>query len=157
MRRSELLRRVDLAFSRISRVALSRAAHRVRTSTAGYDLSQPAVSILSTLVHSGPARQRELVRAVNVDAPLVSRELRILEADGLVERGEGRTSAFAATSEGGAVYRRVRASADAQLASFMGEWSDADLALLAELLERFLADALAAGGDQDAVATERLD
>lgn len=98
------------------------------------------------MVHSGPARQRELVRAVNVDAPLVSRELRLLVAEGLVERGEGRMSVFSATPEGCGVYQRIRDSADAQLASFMGKWSDADLALLAELLERLLADALAAGG-----------
>jgi DNA-binding MarR family transcriptional regulator len=136
--------------ARISRVASSRAAHRVRTSTAGYDLSQPAVSILSTLVHSGPARQRELVRAVNVDAPLVSRELRRLVSDGLVERGEGRMSAFSATPEGRVVYERVRASADAMLAGFLREWSDADLAVLAEQLERFLADALVAGGRRPA-------
>jgi DNA-binding MarR family transcriptional regulator len=144
VRRSELLHRVDRALARLSRVALSRSAHRVRTSTAGYDLSQPAVSLLATLVHSGPARQRELVRAVNVDAPLVSRELRILVDEGLVEREGGRMSAFHATEEGDRVYQRIRAAADAHLAGFTRGWTNADLTLLADLLERLLGDALAA-------------
>ena len=86
MTRQDELRRIEQAILRISRIGTGRAAARIRAERSGVDLSRPAISVLSMLNAAGPLRLGDLAERTDLEAPLVSREVRGLEATGHVKR-----------------------------------------------------------------------
>jgi DNA-binding MarR family transcriptional regulator len=144
MRRAESLEMIERSMARIGRVGSSVAAARRRATTAGVDVSSPGMGVLGALVRSGPQRVSAIAAATGLSGSHVSRELRGLEAQGLVARKSDRADARAVlvsvTPAGRAAYRRLKAaSVDAADAALAG-WQADDLATLARLLDRMADD-----------------
>lgn len=144
MARQEDLRGIESALRRISSIGRSRDAGRLRAEVAGVSLTNQAAGILSALTTLGPLRSSALADAVDADAPIVSRELRSLRADGHVtvevDPEDGRARVVSLTDRGADVYRRFRAATDAITAGAFDGWDDADLVTLRGLLDRVVAD-----------------
>ncbi len=140
MTRRDDLRRIERSVTGIARISFGRSAARNRSERSGVDLSRPAMAILAALRISGPVRLSALALATHLEAPLVSREVRVLEAAGYVERtadpGDGRAAIVAATELGQAAFERYRAATDEIIAETFVDWPDGDLDALAEQLER---------------------
>ena len=123
---------------------MGREAARIRAARAGVHLSRPSISILSTLRVSGPVRLRELARRTDLEAPLISREVRDLLAAGLVRRTsdptDGRAGIVELTPKGRRASEAYRAATDDIIAETFSAWSAAELRALAESLERVVGD-----------------
>lgn len=144
MSRHHDLRRIEDAIVRIQRISLGREAARRRAERAGVTVGRPAVSILGELHRGGPQRLSDLSRHTGLEAPLVSREVRALVADGYVTRdadpGDGRAAIVAMTALGKETYLRYRKSVDDIIAETFKVWTQDDLEVLADSLERVAGD-----------------
>ena len=142
--RHEELRGIELALRRISSIGRSRDAGRLRAEVAGVHLTNQAAGILSALTTEGPLRSSALAEAVDTDAPIVSRELKSLRAQGyvdvVVDPTDGRARVVSLTDVGRDVYRRFRDATDAITAGAFDDWNDGDLLTLRALLDRVVAD-----------------
>jgi DNA-binding MarR family transcriptional regulator len=143
MERAIHLRDVDLALTRIGRLANSRRTSDYRARRSGVALPPTAVRTLAAIYRHGPARMTTIAEHVQLETSRVSREVQRLVADGLVEqrpdRDDRRATSLVATPAGRAAFENYRAAADAILADSMVGWDDADLQLLARLLTRLAA------------------
>ena len=149
MGRREDLREIDAALMRVGRIGRGRAATRLRSEVSGVELTNAAAGILGALHQSGPLRAAALAEAADTEPPLVSRELRGLEADGLVtvepDPNDGRARIVALTPDGADAYQRFRDAADRITAHAFRAWSDEDVALLRQLVHRVVTDFAATG------------
>ncbi|HKA05549.1 MAG TPA: winged helix DNA-binding protein, partial [Acidimicrobiales bacterium] len=93
---------------------------------------------------SGPVRLSTLARRTDLEAPLISREVRDLANGGYVRRSadptDGRAGIVELTAKGRRTIEAYRAATDDIVAEAFSRWSAADLRLLAGLLERVAAD-----------------
>lgn len=144
MSRLDDLRRVEEAISRISRISLGREAARNRSERAGISLSRPAINIIATLRRSGPVRLSSLARLADLEAPLISREIRELVEAGYVRRTadptDGRAGIVQLTPKGERAYACYREAIDDIIAETFSDWTAADLRALRTALERVAAD-----------------
>jgi len=125
-------------------VTLARLGRRMRTRLPGEELDFAAILLLKALLHGGPMRLSAVAAALDLDASTVSRQVRHLEARGLLERtsdpDDGRASRIALSDEG-----RVRLEAGARrrralVAQLLEHWPDPDREQLRLLLSRLLDD-----------------
>ena len=144
MSRRDDLRRVEQALIRISRIGNGREAARIRSERTGIFLSRPSVSVLMALQAAGPVRLTDLSHRTDLEAPLISREVRDLGEAGLVKRAadktDGRASIVALTAKGRRTIERYLAGADEIVEETFHSWSAADLRTLADLLDRVATD-----------------
>lgn len=142
--RTDALREIELSLRRVSSIGRSRDAGRLRAEVAGVHLTNQAAGILSALATHGPLRSSALADAVDADAPIVSRELKSLRAEGYVtvdvDAADGRVRVVSLTDRGADVYRRFRSATDAITSSAFDAWNDEDLLALRDLLRRVVAD-----------------
>ena len=110
------LRGVELAINRIARISNGRVAARHRSERSGVMLSRPAITILATLRGSGPVRLSLLARLTDLEAPLISREIRELAEGGYVRRTadptDGRAGIVDLTAKGRRAYQAYRDATD---------------------------------------------
>jgi MarR family transcriptional regulator for hemolysin len=127
---------IGLALSRAGR-AVSRAFDR-RLAEAGGSL--PVWLILLALKTRAVRSQSELAEAVGIRSATLSHHLDGMEADGLVTRrrdpASRRTSLVELTEAGTALFLRLREAAVAHDRRLRTGLSDADVAHLADLLDR---------------------
>jgi DNA-binding MarR family transcriptional regulator len=144
MARRDSLRRVEQSLISISRIGNGREAARIRSERSGVHISRPSVSVLMALRTGGPVRLSQLSRRTDLEAPLISREVRDLAAAGLVERAadptDGRAAIVALTATGLRTIETYLAGADEIFDETFRAWSAADLKTLADLLDRVAAD-----------------
>ena len=144
MSRRDDLRVVERAITQIARISMGRGAARIRAERAGVDVSRPGVAMLSMLHERGPLRPSVLAEAVRLDAPLVSRELGVLTAQGLVESGvdpaDARARIVSLLPKGKKQIERYRAGIDEIVEELFCTWSAAELKDLAETLTRVADD-----------------
>ncbi len=144
MGRTEHLREIDTALRRITSIGRSRDAGRLRAEVAGVSLTNMAAGILSALHNLGPLRASALAEAVDTEAPLVSRELKTLRAQGYVEivsdPTDGRARVVSLTDTGREVYQTFRSATDNITAHAFRKWDDTDLLALRDLLSRVVTD-----------------
>jgi DNA-binding MarR family transcriptional regulator len=138
-------RHVDAA-DRFHSAAIHALRH-VRREDPATGLSAARLSALSVLVFGGPRAIGELADAEQVRAPTMTRIVRALEEDGLVEREadpeDGRRVRVRATSKGTRVLRRGRERRVERLAELMSRLSADEIATIrkaAELVEGALAE-----------------
>ena len=135
---------IETSINRIGRIGNSREAARRRAERAGVTLSRPSVTILAALRSVGRLRMSNLAETTRLEAPLVSREVRDLVEGGYVIRrpdpGDGRVGIVELTPLGRQTSERHRAAVDEIMAETFAAWSEADLTVLAGLLERVAAD-----------------
>ena len=142
MERLEELRSINRALGRIARLTTGRAATRARAERSGVELSRPALAIVAALDRSGPVRLTALARLVDLEPPLISREVRELVDAGVVVRSadpdDGRASIVALTDAGAALWQRHRDTVDRMTIAAFADWSDDDVVTFRELLDRAL-------------------
>lgn len=123
-----------LLFSRVS------AGMRDRAAGVHPELQPVGFKILSTLARTGPTHAGALAGMLYTDKSVVSRQVRILEELGLVERRvdpeDRRASYLVATIAAIEKVNEVRASDQQVLYSNLRTWDQADVEQLASLLAR---------------------
>ncbi|HVW32775.1 MAG TPA: MarR family transcriptional regulator [Acidimicrobiia bacterium] len=111
---------------------------------AGAGLERAAYVALRRIHDQGAVRLSELAQQLDLDASTVSRQVRHLEAAGLVARrddpGDGRACVVGLTDAGGRALAALAGARRRFVAEVVAGWSDEDRAVLAGLLERLAAD-----------------
>jgi DNA-binding MarR family transcriptional regulator len=103
-------------------------------------LRRADASVLKVLAKDGEQRGGEIAVKLGVDASVVSRQLGVLEADGLVSRrpdpADARVSLVALSADGRARLDKLYADYTKQLRTALADWDDDDMAAAAETLRR---------------------
>ena len=127
------------------RMAIVRTSRRLRQEAAGETggLTPTSTAALATIERHGPLTPSELARIEAVKRPTVTRTLRCLEGEGLIERApdpaDGRSSLVAINAAGRERLRRLRGRKNAYLARRMRDLTDEEVETLeraTEILER---------------------
>ncbi|MFP3467402.1 MarR family winged helix-turn-helix transcriptional regulator [Leifsonia sp. SIMBA_070] len=104
------------------------------------DLQPGGYKLLTTIVRSGPIHAGALAAMLYTDKSVISRQLRLLEDMGFVERQEDpsdrRASFIAATPAAVEKVNEVRAADQATLYRSLRRWGEDDVRRLADLLAR---------------------
>lgn len=144
MTRRDDLSRVEISLTRIARISHGREAARIRSERSGVFLSRPAIRIMAALRTLGAMRLSDLAREADLEAPLVSREIRSLTQGGYVGRRadptDGRAGIVDLTPDGRRASEDYRLATDEIIAETFAAWSTTDLRSLAALLERVAED-----------------
>ncbi|QIZ98118.1 winged helix-turn-helix transcriptional regulator [Leifsonia sp. PS1209] len=116
------------------------AGMRDRAAGVHPDLQPVGFKLLSTLARTGPVHAGALAGMLSTDKSVVSRQVRILEDLGLVERRsdpeDRRASYLVATTEAIEKVNEVRASDQRVFYSNLRKWDRGDVEQLASLLAR---------------------
>ena len=111
---------------------------------AGTPISQPGFVLLRRIQEEGPLALGDLARRSEMDPAACGRQIRQMEAEGLVTTTAGtddkRRVDVRITNAGAAVRKRLATVQDRHMEEVLGAWSDRDQATLARLLERFVDD-----------------
>jgi DNA-binding MarR family transcriptional regulator len=146
------LQRIELALLRIMRSTTTRRAHRRWTREAGLDIAHVQSRILNEVCAHGPLRSADVARALDVEPPLVSREVKRLEEHGLISRAadgdDRRAHLVQATAAGRRTHAKYRATLDKNIDAAVRKWTRRDLEQLAVLLERFATDVTMSTAEQ---------
>lgn len=128
----------------LARMADMRSSPRYLTrllTLAGSPVQPSGWTILTMLHRHGEMRVSELADRLGLDQSTVSRQLKPLDAAGLIARTsydtDRRVAIVALSAKGTTAYDAVRQRWLDDLAWFMRNWSDADRAQLGELAARF--------------------
>lgn len=128
--------------ARLYRLGASRKVHARQVAAAGVDVSPPGAALLARIVADGPIALGDLSAATDMDPGAVSRQVKALEAEGLVERegreGDARVRVLRATPAGRRVRQRIAELQDRHMADVLDGWCAADQATFARLLDRFV-------------------
>lgn len=112
----------------------------------GESLDQPSHQTLRLLLAWGSMRPTALADELGVGASYVSKIVRRLEADGLVERStdqsDRRANLISLTELGMEAARGVYALGDRMISEVLGDWSASDVRRYTDLTERFVNDAI---------------
>ena len=139
---------VSRAIDQLLRLNASRKVHARQSAAAGVLVSQPGYVLLRRIAEDGPLSLGELARLTHMDPAAAGRQVRQLEADGLVERRAGKADArvteVRTTARGREVRRRLSKVLGRHLEDALVDWSPDDLATLAGLLNRLVDDLRAA-------------
>lgn len=107
-------------------------------------VSQVGFRLLRLLVEEGPVTPTELSRRTHIDPAVVTRQVQLLERDGLTTRtksGEdGRVSSLAPTAQGRRTVQRMGKVLNRHMLLALESWKPEDIATLAGLLERLVDD-----------------
>ncbi|MGW8380165.1 MarR family transcriptional regulator [Streptomyces sp. ODS28] len=105
------------------------------------DLEAAAYGLLVRLEDAGPQRATDLAEYFGIGKATISRQLRALDALGLITRspdpGDGRASVLTLTDEGRERFTRVREARRAEYVRRLAAWDRGEIAELARLLHRF--------------------
>ncbi|WP_368497805.1 MarR family winged helix-turn-helix transcriptional regulator [Herbiconiux sp. A18JL235] len=112
----------------------------------GESLDQQSHATLRHLLAWGPMRPTALAEVLDTGASHISKIVRRLEGDGLVERttdpSDGRATLIRLTDAGEEAARGVYALGDRMINEVLQEWSPADVRRYTALTERFVKDAI---------------
>jgi DNA-binding MarR family transcriptional regulator len=104
------------------------------------DLQPGSYKLLTTIVRSGPIHAGALAAMLYTDKSVISRQVKLLEDMGFIERKtdptDRRASFIAATPEAIEKVNEVRAADQATLYRGLRRWGEEDVRRLAELLGR---------------------
>lgn len=144
MSRADDIRRVQEAVVSIQRITNSRRIDVLRAERSGVPLSLVASGVLRQVVESGPLRAGELADRARMQPAGLSRQLRILEDAGCIERlpdpTDGRGALIGPTPRGRATHDKVRAAGEALFAGQLAAWTDDEVEHLGGLLDRLVTD-----------------
>jgi DNA-binding MarR family transcriptional regulator len=105
------------------------------------ELDPAAYGLLIGLYDCAPARPSELAGYFGVGKATISRQLKVLEDLGLIERrpdpDDGRAHLLALTSEGQRRLDTVRVARRERFHALLGTWPEEDVRVLATMLSRF--------------------
>jgi len=127
------------------RTAIVRTARRLRQEAAAETsgLTPTSVAALATIERHGPMTPSEIAEIERVKRPTITRTLRCLEREGLVDRtpdpADGRSSLVSVNRSGRERLRRLRGRKNAYLARRMRDLTEEEVETLeraAEILDR---------------------
>jgi len=128
----------------LQRITNSRKLHRVRAEHSGVSVGPVAGAVLRHVAVEGPIRPAVLADRMRMRPPALSRQLKVLEQEGCIDRipspGDGRGALVRATRRGRGQVQRLERADDDILTGQLRDWSAADLTLLNGLLERLIHD-----------------
>ena len=132
------------ALRQLGRLMSSRRVSSSLAHAAGVDLSQQAVEVLRSVDGDGPVPVADVARTAHMDVGAVSRQLRLLEARGLLTRrpspAHRSVVLVAPTGRGRTLIRRVEAVRNRHLDDALAGWTAGERAELGRLLGRLVAD-----------------
>jgi DNA-binding MarR family transcriptional regulator len=103
-------------------------------------LRRADASVLKVLAKGGEQRSGEIAAKLGVDASVVSRQLTVLESDGLVSRrpdpADARVSLVAVSASGRERLQALYLSYTQHLRAALADWDDEQLADAAEVMHR---------------------
>ncbi len=138
------LQSVRLGLTRLQRLLSSRRVHAGMAGAARVVLPQQAMNVLRALGDREALPVGDLARAARMDTGAVSRQIRVLEEEGLVERRSspqhGSIVLVEATAEGKAMARRFERVRGAQLSRALVDWTPEERQQLGELMLRLVDD-----------------
>jgi DNA-binding MarR family transcriptional regulator len=136
--------RLQDAIVDLQRITNSRKLHAMRAARAGVPISPVAGSVLRHIVEDGPSRPALLGNRMRMQPSALSRQLKVLEAEGCIERvpipGDKRGWFVQVTRRGRGIVQRFERADDDILAAQLRNWSAADLDTLNGLLDRLIHD-----------------
>ncbi|WP_158305667.1 MULTISPECIES: MarR family transcriptional regulator [unclassified Nocardioides] len=104
-------------------------------------IDRAGYSVLARLHEVGPQRPSALADQFHLDASTITRQVRILQREGLVERasfdGDGRVAIYGLTDQGVEVINSLLARRRQLLADLLSSWTDSDRTAFADLLKSF--------------------
>lgn len=140
----EELAAVRLGITRLQRLLSSRRVHSGMASAAGVTLSQQALQVLRALAEQPPQAVSDVARAARMDNGAVSRQLKVLEDEGLVRRqaspAHGSIVLVEATPAGRRVNQRYEHVRGGQLSRALESWTTEERQDLGRLLLRLVDD-----------------
>jgi DNA-binding MarR family transcriptional regulator len=141
---ADVLATVRRSLVQLFRLGGSRKVHALQAAAAGMVITSPGVVLLTVLAVEGPLSLSDLARRAEMDPGAASRQVKALEADGLVERsgreGDARVQILQVTPAGRRGWRRIADVQDRHMADALDGWSTADREQFARLLQRFVDD-----------------
>jgi len=141
---AEPLDDVQTSLLRLGRLLASRQAASALVRVAGVDVSQQGVTLVRVLRREGQLPAATLAATAGMDLGAVSRQLRRLEADGLVHRttdpADGRVTLVELTGAGADVAERLHAISARHLEEALAGWSAAERRALGRSLRRLVDD-----------------
>jgi DNA-binding MarR family transcriptional regulator len=144
---ADSIARLTEAWTALTRAATSPAFAAQLEERSGVSLHRSALVTLWRLVHDGPQRISDLADAVGVDVSTMSRLVRQLERDRLVERVRAeddlRSLEIRPAPAGLEAHARVAEARTAILAEVMADWSESDRAAFVRFMTRFAEDYVA--------------
>ncbi|GAA5113084.1 hypothetical protein GCM10023339_16960 [Alloalcanivorax gelatiniphagus] len=112
----------------------------------GESLDQPSHQALRHLLAWGPMRPTALAEVLDIGASYISKIVRRLEADGLVQRSadpsDRRATLVTLTEDGETAARGVYALGDRMIAEVLQGWSPGEVEEYTRLTARFVQDAI---------------
>ena len=136
--------RLQNAIVDLQRITNSRKLHGVRASRAGVTISPVAGAVLRHIVDEGPVRPALLAERVRMQPSALSRQLKVLEAEGCIQRvpisGDKRGWLVRVTQRGRGIVQRLERADEDIMAGQLRNWSAADLDTLNDLLDRLIHD-----------------
>lgn len=140
----EGLEAISRPLGQLLRLGASRKVHARQAVAAGVAISQPGFVLLQHIVTDGPIALSDLSTRTDMDPGAASRQVKALEAGGLVERrgraADARVSELRATPAGRRVRQRIAEVQDRHMADVLEGWSPDDRNRFAHLLDRFVED-----------------
>jgi len=140
-RRSDVISRLEVALTTLTRGATKRRRHRARLDSAGVELTLPGYWLLAECVAHGSITVTALAESLDMAVPQVSRELRSLVETGMVSRTvaahDSRVVIIMPTPAGRKAFTRLRRASEEQIEAVVADWDAQSIATLADLLERF--------------------
>lgn len=133
-----------LAIQRLGRLMDSRHVSSRIADAAGADVTKQGVQILRALYRFGEQPIAALATAAHMDIAAVSRQLRLLEDAGFVQRAatarDGRVALVSLTPSGRRVAKRIREVGLRHLANALAEWKPSERNELARLMTKLVDD-----------------
>lgn len=147
MASTQSLEELMAALQRLGRLLASRQATSRVTTAAGTEVSHQGVALLRVLLREGQQPVARLAALAPMDIAAVSRQVRMLEAAGAVQRSrspdDGRVALLELTDEGRDIAERIKAVGVRHLQDALRDWPEADAKQLAELMKRLTGDLMA--------------
>jgi DNA-binding MarR family transcriptional regulator len=132
------------ALERLFRLTMNRKVHTKQSTAVGADVTRAGYAVLRCIDEAGSPSLGEIARECSMDPAAAGRQVKTLEGDGFVERyattDDGRVTVVRLTRAGREVYRRIVGIRHAYMGDVLAEWSAADRATLARLVDRLVDD-----------------
>jgi DNA-binding MarR family transcriptional regulator len=132
------------ALERLFRLAANRRMQPHQTAAVGVDVSRVGYAVLRCVDEAGELTLGDVARQCAMDPAAASRQVKLLEDEGLLRRAtaadDARVNTVQLTADGRRVYRKIVAFRTAYMARVLASWSRADRQALTRLVDRLVDD-----------------
>jgi DNA-binding MarR family transcriptional regulator len=134
----------ELALERLFRLTANRKMQPRQTAVVGAEVTRAGYAVLRSLADAGSLSLGELARECAMDPAAAGRQVRTLEAEGLVERStderDARVAVVSLTARGRTVHQRIVEFRTGYMTDVLADWPAADRRALADLVNRLVDD-----------------